>query len=113
MSEQIPPASIIMYICPNVATCGNYYAAPDFRPDRSNINAVQSRRGAERQEETFSRTACPTCRAAGIHIERRPYIVATVVSLETAMHESGAAVDKIALVMGHESPTYSRSDAAL
>lgn len=96
-----PPVDIIMYICPNAKVCGNYYAAPEFRVDKDmSLAAPQTRRTESGQEESFSRLECPACRQRGIHVLRVPYIVAIVVPLETAMHNTGARPGAVHVAMG-------------
>jgi len=59
----------IIWIC---TSCGHYYAAPDFRPDRNpQIMDPQHRRGEQGENIlTRSRIACPTNGCEGY---RRPY----------------------------------------
>jgi hypothetical protein len=78
-----PPFVIIVYICPT-PRCGNYYAAKDFRLDRTpDLDAEQERRnpGTGEITSTFTRTECPDCRQRGIRVERVPYAIASVIEL--------------------------------
>lgn len=86
MPDQKPPTDIIMYICPRASICGNFYASPEFRPDRtSDLARRQQRRSEMGTKETHSRLECPTCRARGIFVDRVPVIVTTIMPLEEAL----------------------------
>lgn len=77
-----PPQSVIVYICPTPG-CGNYYAARDFRPDRTpDIDVPQIKRGPHNEHlPSFARTECPDCRNRGQRVVRVPYIVSQVIDL--------------------------------
>lgn len=79
---ETPTKHIIIYICPT-EECGNHYAAPNFRPDRMDMEAVQVYRGQEGERiSSHTRRECPDCRRIrGIHVERVAFIVTQVVPL--------------------------------
>lgn len=88
MPESIqPPAGIVLYICPTKG-CGNHHAAPDFRPDRADIESMQYHRsqGDGSVVASHPRIECPECRLRdGKHVKRVPYVVTQVVSLDAVL----------------------------
>lgn len=80
-------AEIIVYICPTPG-CNSHYAAPDFRPDRANIERIQYARNQNdgKQTPSHNRIECPTCRTTrGVRVQRVPYIVTSAVPLDTVI----------------------------
>ena len=86
LPEQIyPRCNIVIYICPT-EDCGNFYAAPVFRTDRSELEQIQSARSYDgTRVESHTRLECPDCRDNGIRVRRVPYVVTAIVSLENMM----------------------------
>lgn len=83
------PAPVILYVCPTPG-CGNHYAAPEFRPDRQSIEAMQFARSQNdgSVHEAHTRIACPACRVLrGLAVDRVPYVVTGVVPLAEVMEE--------------------------
>lgn len=84
MPESIePPAEVVVYICPTEG-CGNYFAAPDFRQDRADIESMQYHRSQNdgTQVASHPRVECPDCRLReDRHVNRIPYVVTQVVPL--------------------------------
>ena len=77
-----PPAEVIVYICPTKG-CGNYFASPDFRDDRSDIRTPQEHRSQDGSKtKTHARVECPDCRARGKKVKRVPWVVTEVVNLD-------------------------------
>ena len=83
-----PDIGIVIYICPTEG-CENYYASTTFRTDRSNIEEMQFARNQNTgtSHSTHNRIECPDCRERGMAVQRVPYIITEVVSLEKAMEE--------------------------
>lgn len=78
-----PPTHIIVYVCP--AGCGHYYGAPNFRPDKTNLESQQSRRDFSGTVLTHKRIECPNCYAQGKTVRMKGYIVTQVVPLDAAV----------------------------
>jgi hypothetical protein len=79
------PKHIIVYVCPTDG-CENYYASPEFRPDRTDVSAMQFHRSQDGESvPSHTRSSCPDCRVRGKKVERVPYIVTQVVLLDDAV----------------------------
>jgi len=87
---EVPTAHIIVYICPATWEeegvefhCPNYYAAPGFDPDNASLEVMQSMRDQRGERvESHARLECPACRARGVKIQRKAWIVTQVVDYE-------------------------------
>lgn len=82
--SEAAPAEIIVFICPTKG-CGNHYASRNFRPDRTDIEAIQHHRSQNdgSKVDSHSRIECPDCRVLrSIRVDRIPYVVTQVVGLQ-------------------------------
>jgi hypothetical protein len=76
-----PGADIIVYVCPTVG-CGNHFAAPNFRPDRTDLDSPSVIHGDNGPTHGPARKTCPDCRRQGLTVNRVAYIVTQVVPLD-------------------------------
>jgi hypothetical protein len=88
LTPETPSVHIIMYICPTPG-CGNYYAAPMFRPDRTpDLEKSQTRTVEGVKSVIWPRTECPDCRQKNKHVLRVAYLVTGVVPLKSVIAQA-------------------------